>query len=98
MNSFLGVVFLFRGDHTESVILEYDPSRITYDELLDIFWKNHNCTTPMSRQYMSAIFYHSEEQREKALASRDALQQTLSKKIATKVDAAKTFYDAEEYV
>lgn len=85
------------GDHTESVQLEFDPSRITYDELLNIFWNNHDCTSARSKQYMSAIFYHSEEQREKALASRDQFQASQSRKIVTKVDEAQTFYNAEDY-
>ncbi|XP_062517312.1 peptide methionine sulfoxide reductase-like [Corticium candelabrum] len=78
-------------------MLEFDAAKITYEELLDMFWKNHSCTTPMNRQYMSAIFYHSEEQHKKALSSRDALQKTMSKKIMTKIEAAQTFYDAENY-
>ena len=94
---FIVFVCLHRGDHTESVMLEFDAAKITYEELLDMFWKNHSCTTPMNRQYMSAIFYHSEEQRKKALSSRDALQKTMSKKIMTKIEAAQTFYDAEKY-
>ena len=46
------------GDHTESVEIEYDPSRLSYQELLDIFWASHTPTLePYARQYMPAIFY-----------------------------------------
>ena len=89
--------FPVRGDHTESIQLQFDPSKISYNELLDMFWNNHDCTSARSKQYMSAIFYHSEEQQEKALASRDIFQTTQSRKIVTRIDEAQTFYNAEEY-
>lgn len=85
------------GNHTETVQLEYDPNRTTYCDLLTIFWKNHDATAKHKPQYMSAIFYHDEEQKKLAEQTRDAHQKTLRRPIATKILPAKTFYDAEEY-
>merc|ERR1712026_93144 len=51
------------GDHTETVDLDYDPNVTDYAELLNIFWNNHDPCTKQKRQYMSAIFYHDEEQK-----------------------------------
>merc|ERR1712012_1502869 len=59
------------GDHTEIVQVEYDPSVVTFARLLVFFWQNHdpNSAKACSRQYMSAIFYHNEEQKREAEAS-----------------------------
>jgi peptide-methionine (S)-S-oxide reductase len=86
------------GDHTESVQVDYDPAQITYDELLDVFWQGHNPRTrPYSRQYMAAVFYHNEEQKELALASRERLATELGAQVHTEVLAADAFYLAEDY-
>eukprot|EP00118_Oscarella_pearsei_P013278 m.104605 g.104605 ORF g.104605 m.104605 type:complete len:154 (+) comp37206_c0_seq3:249-710(+) len=85
------------GDHTESVQIEYDSLKTTYGALLDVFWKNHDSTACNSRQYMSSIFYHNEEQREEALASKEAHQKKVSKKIVSRIVEAETFYEAEDY-
>ncbi len=91
--------------HAEAVEVGYDPSIITYDELLNVFWGIHDPTT-MNRQgpdigiqYRSAIFYHTEEQKVKALASKEKLQGsgTYKGKIVTEIKPASTFYRAEEY-
>ena len=59
------------GDHSEAIRIDYDPTRISYAELLEIFWQSHNCTSrAYSRQYMSIILYHDEEQRKLAEESR----------------------------
>ncbi|MCB9877466.1 MAG: peptide-methionine (S)-S-oxide reductase [Planctomycetes bacterium] len=51
------------GDHAETIEIDFDPKRITYERLLEVFWSSHNaCRSPWSRQYMSAIFYHDAEQ------------------------------------
>ena len=89
---------IFSGDHTETVDIEYDPDRTNYDELLDLFWKNHNPTSFSSRQYMSAIFYHSKEQQEKAEASMKEEQARRAQKIETRIMKAEFFYNAEELV
>ena len=78
--------------------LEFDPSRTTYKDLLDIFWKNHDPTISNKRQYMSAIFYHDGEQRMLAEQTRELYQKTIRRTIVTKILPAKTFYDAEQYV
>jgi peptide-methionine (S)-S-oxide reductase len=86
------------GDHTESVQVDYDPAQITYAELLDVFWQSHNPRTrPYSRQYMAAVFYHNEEQRKLALASRERVAADLGVQVYTEVLSAGEFYLAEDY-
>lgn len=78
--------------------MDYDPTQITYDELLDVFWQSHSPRSrPYSRQYMAAVFYHDEEQKELALASRDRLAAELGGEIVTQVLPAGEFYLAEDY-
>ena len=84
------------GDHTETVELEWDPELTTYASLLDIFWNNHDPTSVCSRQYMSAIFYHSEEQRNEAERSMKVAQENNRKNITTLILPAKEFYNAEQ--
>jgi hypothetical protein len=80
------------------VQVDYDPTQISYAELLDVFWRGHNPRSrPYSRQYMAAVFYHDEEQRELALASRDRLAAELDGEILTEVLSAGEFYLAEDY-
>ena len=87
--------FSLSGDHTETVEIEFDPKQTSYSKLLDMFWKNHDPTRCASRQYMSAIFYHSNEQKRLAEESRDKRQKQLSQKIVTRITTAETFYNAE---
>ena len=55
------------GDHTETVQIDYDPTRVSYDKLLEIFWKSHNPRyQSRSRQYMIAVFYQDAEQKKRA--------------------------------
>jgi len=91
--------------HAEAVEVTYDPSKITYEELLKIFFENHNPTTLNSQgpdfgdQYRSAIFYHSDAQKaaaEKAIAALEASGKW-KRPIVTQVVPATTFYKAEEY-
>lgn len=63
-----------------------------------MFWKNHDSTTSHKPQYMSAIFYHDDEQKQLAEQTCDEHQKTLRRPIVTKILPAKRFYDAEEYV
>lgn len=88
--------FSLSGDHTETMEVVFDPKVTSYSALLKMFWENHNPTSCVSRQYMSAIFYHSDKQKELAEESRDARQEQLAKKIVTKITKAETFYNAEE--
>jgi peptide-methionine (S)-S-oxide reductase len=92
--------------HAEAVEIEFDPSKISFKELLRTFWEVHD-PTQLNRQgpdsgtqYRSAIFYHSAEQKAGALESRDALQKTpryLAKKVVSEIVPAKEFWVAEEY-
>ncbi len=92
--------------HAESVEIEFDPSMISYDDLLQVFWSIHDPTTPnqqgpdVGSQYRSAVFYLTPEQKEKATASRDEQQRSgryRSRKIVTEITQAGVFYPAEEY-
>jgi peptide-methionine (S)-S-oxide reductase len=91
--------------HAEVVQLRYDPARISYRQLLDRFWAKHNPTTlnrqgvDIGTQYRSAIFYHSDEQRRLAEASRDAEQTSgrFADPIVTEIAPATPFWPAEEY-
>ena len=90
-------------DHAEVVLIEFDPSVISYEELLNSFWEKHDTTTintqgpDVGSQYRSAIFYFDEEQRNLAQESLNKLQQRLEKKIVTEITEADTFWKAEEY-
>lgn len=92
-----------RTGHAESVRVHYDPERISYEDLLEVFWDSHNPTTPnrqgpdIGSQYRSVIFYHDEQQREKAEASKEQHQQELGRPIVTEIVPAEDFYLAEEY-
>ncbi len=96
-----------RTGQTEVVLVAYDPQRISYEELLRIFWENHDPTQGMRQgndvgtQYRSAIYTTSDEQRRLAEASRDAYQAELAKAgygaITTEIAPAGPFYYAEEY-
>ncbi len=86
------------GDHIETLQIDYDPIQISYSELLDIYWKNHNPTRrPWSRQYMSVIFYHNQEQKNLAIKTKDRESARLVSKIYTEIVAAEKFYLAEDY-
>lgn len=85
------------GDHAESVRVEFDASLVSYDALLGLFWENHDPFGRHSRQYMSAIFYHDEDQREAAEAAKDAFEKRRGRKVATEILPAESFYNAEGY-
>ena len=89
--------------HAEVVEILFDPQKISYEELLMIFWKIHDPTTTnrqgpdVGTQYRSAIFTHSSEQEKIAKASREIIRHQLDKPIATQIIPATIFYEAEEY-
>jgi peptide-methionine (S)-S-oxide reductase len=91
--------------HAEVVQVEYDPSIISYEELLMAFWNSHDPTTLNSQgpdvgiQYRSAIFYHSEDQERIAKEVKEKLQDSgkFGKKIVTEITQASTFWKAEDY-
>ena len=85
-----------RGDHTETVEIHYNPEQTSYRQLLKMFWLNHDSTACHSRQYMSAIFYHNDEQKHLAEETKEEHQKTLRKPIVTKIAEAGTFFDAEK--
>jgi len=78
--------------------MDFAPAEISYDELLDIFWANHGPEyRPYSRQYASIIFYHTEEQRQLAEASKAREEARLGMKVYTEIRPAGAFYWAEDY-
>jgi peptide-methionine (S)-S-oxide reductase len=91
--------------HAEVVEVEFDPQAIEYGKLLDVFWANHNPTTPnrqgpdVGTQYRSVIFYHSPEQKAEAEASKAALEKSgkYSRAIVTQIEPAPRFWRAEDY-
>lgn len=91
--------------HTEAVQVVYDPQAISYRELLDVYWRNTDPTTPDAQfcdhgnQYRPAIFYANDEQRQVAEASKKDIERTktFSASIVTEITPATTFYPAEEY-
>jgi len=94
-----------RTGHTEAVQVEYDPKRVSYEKLLDVFWRNIDPTQRDAQfcdhgsQYRSGIFYHDDEQRKLAEASKAALMKNKPFKgeIVTEVTRASEFYAAEDY-
>ena len=94
-----------RTGHTEAVQVRYDPSRISYPKLLEVFWQNIDPTVTnrqfcdIGSQYRSAIFYHDEEQRKAALRSRREIEDRiqLEGSIVTEIVSAAKFWPAEEY-
>ena len=94
-----------RTGHAEVVEVEFDPARVSYQDLLRVFWENHDPTTlnrqgpDVGTQYRSEIFFHSPEQQAAALASKQELERTGAYKrpIVTAILPAAPFYRAEEY-
>ncbi len=94
-----------RTGHAEVVQLQYDPAKVSYEKLLEVFWSVHDPTQlnrqgpDVGAQYRSAIFFHTPQQKAVATESRAALESSgrLSKPIVTEIVPASTFYRAEEY-
>jgi peptide-methionine (S)-S-oxide reductase len=94
-----------RTGHAEAVDILFDPAVVNYEQLLEVFWNIHDPTTTnrqgpdIGTQYRSAIFYHNEEQRSTAIASKKRAQSSgkFKKPIVTEIVPASTFYRAEEY-
>jgi peptide-methionine (S)-S-oxide reductase len=91
--------------HAEVVDVEYDPAKISYEQLLDVFWQNHDPTQlnrqgpDVGMQYRSAVFYHTPEQKTGAESAKAALQASgrFRRPVVTEITAAGTFWRAEEY-
>jgi peptide-methionine (S)-S-oxide reductase len=85
------------GDHSETIQIEFDPEKITYAQMLELFWNTHNpCHKAYSRQYMSAIFYQGEAQKKAAEETRSK-KEAASGKVHTEIVELKQFYLAEDY-
>ena len=86
------------GNHSEAVQVDYDPAKISYEQLLDVFWDSHNPTRGLrSRQYMAAVFYHDDAQKKAAESTMQQLAERLTKKISTRILPLTGFYLAEDY-
>jgi peptide-methionine (S)-S-oxide reductase len=91
--------------HAEAVEVDYDPAKVSYDTLLQVFWENHDPTQvnrqgpDFGTQYRTAIFFHDAEQEAQAKASKQKLEDSkrFSKPIATQIVPAVTFWEAEDY-
>jgi peptide-methionine (S)-S-oxide reductase len=89
--------------HAEVVEVEYDPSMVSYEELLEVFWAHHDPTTPnrqgpdVGTQYRSVIFFYTPEQEYVARASKEKAQSRFRNPIVTEITPASEFYRAEEY-
>jgi peptide-methionine (S)-S-oxide reductase len=91
--------------HAEAVEVDYDPGKISYDQLLNVFWENHDPTQvnrqgpDFGTQYRTAIFFHDAQQEAEAKASKQKLDASkrFSKPIATQIVPATTFWEAEDY-
>jgi len=89
--------------HAEVVEVTYDPEQVSYEQLLEVFWVKHD-PTQMNRQgwdigdqYRSVIFFHDEEQQEAAIRSKEQQQGRYKRPVATQIEPAQTFYEAEDY-
>jgi peptide-methionine (S)-S-oxide reductase len=86
------------GDHSEAIQIDFDPHRITYSDLLAIFWKAHKpFSRNWSRQYRNALFFHDEGQRAAAEKSRAAIAADKGRQVRTAVEPLGRFYRAEGY-
>ncbi len=89
--------------HAEVVEVEYDPSKVSYEELLELFWENHDPTTPnrqgpdVGTQYRSVVFFLTPEQEAAALVSKEQAQSKFKNPIVTQIKPASEFYRAEDY-
>jgi len=91
--------------HAEVIEVDFDPSKVSYDALLQVFWTSHDPTQvnrqgpDFGTQYRTVIFYHTPEQQQAAQRSKEALEKSgrFSRPIATQIVPAQTFYRAEDY-
>lgn len=89
--------------HVEAIQITFDPAKVSYEKLLDIFWSNVDPLDPYGQfcdkgtQYLAGIYYRSEEQKKQAEASLDKISKKLGKKVETFIRESKPFYVAEDY-
>jgi peptide-methionine (S)-S-oxide reductase len=92
-----------RTGHAEVVQVEYDPDEVSYEQLLDTFWADHDPTQrnrqgpDVGSQYRSVVFFHTPEQQEQALASKARVQAQSADPVVTEIEPATDFWRAEEY-
>lgn len=86
------------GDHAETVEIDFDPARISYERLLDLFWESHSPgSLPWRRQYMSAVFYHTDAQRRQAERTGEREARRIGRPVHTEILPAAGFTRAEDY-
>jgi peptide-methionine (S)-S-oxide reductase len=86
------------GDHSEAIQIDYDPEKVSYEELLRVFWDSHDPgSQSRSRQYRNILFYHGQEQKKLALKSRERLEAKTGYKVATDIVPFESFHQAEDY-
>lgn len=89
--------------HAEAIEITYDDEKTSYSKLLDVFWRSHDATDgrgvapDFGKQYRSALYYRTPEEKETIMASKAALEKKLGKKVATEVAPFKKFWPAEDY-
>jgi peptide-methionine (S)-S-oxide reductase len=89
--------------HAEVVEVTYDPERVSYEQLLDVFWRKHDPTQlnrqgwDIGDQYRSVVFFHDAEQEEAALRTKAREQAGRKAPVVTQIEPAQTFYEAEDY-
>jgi peptide-methionine (S)-S-oxide reductase len=86
------------GDHSEAIQIDYDPEKVSYEELLRVFWGGHDPgSQSWSRQYRNILFYHDPKQKELALKSRERLEAKTGRRVATDIVPYESFHQAEDY-
>lgn len=86
------------SDYIETIQMDFDPTMISFSELLTVFWKKHNPTQmPYKRQYISALYFHDKKQEELIKKSLQQISKTFSEKILTEIISFEKFYLAEDY-
>jgi methionine-S-sulfoxide reductase len=86
------------GNHTEAVQIDYDPSVISYEDLLDVFWESHDPSGgPWSRQYMAAVFSHGEKQQKAAETAKKRVAAEMPEGVDTQILPLARFHLAEDY-
>ena len=86
------------GDHIETIQIDYDPEKLTFEKLLEIFWNGHKPTrTVWKRQYTSALFFQTESEGELAKETRNRISSELDEKVHTEIIPLERFYLAEMY-
>jgi peptide-methionine (S)-S-oxide reductase len=91
--------------HAETVEVDFDPAKVSYGQLLDVFWENHDPTTlnrqgpDVGEQYRSAVFFHDAEQEREARASKEKLEKSgrYRRPVVTEITPATKFWKAEDY-